>query len=236
MQRVAAEMKLSETAFVHPRTCGPAAADSPAEHDLRWFTPTVEVDLCGHATLATAHVLWESGRLAPVAEARFHTKSGLLTARRDGDVIRMNLPAAPARAADPPAGLAEALGARPVRTGRSGDDWLAELDGERAVRELRPDVDALGRIAWGVCVTARSESGELDFVSRYFAPGAGIPEDPVTGAAHCILGPWWSERLGRSTFVAFQASARGGIVQVRVEGDRVELGGRAVTVLRGELT
>jgi PhzF family phenazine biosynthesis protein len=226
MQHVAAEMNLSETAFIHPR--GP-------EYDLRWFTPQVEVDLCGHATLATAHILWESRRLPADAQARFHTRSGLLVARRDGDVIRMDFPAVPLRAAEAPAGFAQALGAEPVRVAQSRKGYLAELASERAVRELAPDVPALGGMAWGVIVTARGEGGGFDFVSRYFAPGAGIHEDPVTGSAHCSLGPYWKERLGKDSFTAFQASARGGVVQVRVAADRVELGGHAVTVFRGEM-
>lgn len=228
MQAVAAEMNLSETAFVSPASDG---------FDLRWFTPTVEVALCGHATLAAAHVLWETGHLAPSQPARFQTKSGLLTAERRCPDIELNFPATRVEPAEAPAGLAEALGAAPRFTGRSRFDYLLELADAATVRALRPDHARLAKLpVRGVIVTARSDQPEFDFISRFFAPGSGVPEDPVTGSAHCALGPYWEEKLGRSTFAAFQASARGGVVQVRVAGDRVLLGGRAVTVFRGELT
>ncbi len=232
MQAVAREMNLAETAFLHPRPEGDGFA-------LRWFTPTVEVDLCGHATLASARVLWDEGHLRPDERARFHTRSGVLTAERRGEWIELDFPAEPPDAAAPPAGLIEALGlaaadARSV--GRNRFDYLVEVGSEEAVRALRPDFTALRAIPTrGVIVTAPSAAPAFDFVSRFFAPGAGIDEDPVTGSAHCCLGPFWAERLGKDRLIAYQASARGGTVRVRLAGDRVILGGQAVTTLRGEL-
>jgi PhzF family phenazine biosynthesis protein len=227
MQAVASEMNLSETAFVH------RIAD---DYQLRWFTPAVEVDLCGHATLATAHVLWEEGHLAASATARFHTRSGLLTAERRGAWIELDFPVEPAAPARPPEALVEALGA-PVRfAGRNRFDWLIELDSEAAVRQLAPDITRLASVPTrGVIVTSRAESSGYDFVSRFFAPRLGVPEDPVCGSAHCCLAPYWSQRLAKSELVGYQASPRGGEVRVRHLGERVMLGGQAVTVLRGEL-
>jgi PhzF family phenazine biosynthesis protein len=222
-------MNLSETAFAAPSEDGWA---------LRWFTPTVEVELCGHATLAAAHVLWESERLRSSEPARFHTLSGLLTAARDGEWITLDFPATPVSPAAAPEGLSAALGATPRFVGQTRFDHFLELESEAALRDLRPNVHALGGLPGrGFIVTARAESvhGGYDFVSRCFAPAVGIDEDPVTGSAHCGLGPYWAEKLGRADLVGFQCSARGGRVRVRVEGDRVVLGGRAVTVLRGEL-
>ena len=228
MQRVAREMNLSETAFLVGRESG--------GYDLRWFTPAVEVDLCGHATLASAHVLWEDGHLSPSDPAVFHTRSGRLSAMRRGDWIEMDFPAEPAESAPAPEGLAEALGAEPVHFGRNRFDCLVEVDSEETVRGLAPDIRGLAALpVRGVIVTARGETAEFDFVSRFFAPRAGVDEDPVTGSAHCCLGPYWLGRLGRDAFTAWQASARGGVVKVTVEGDRVLLSGQAVTVLRGEL-
>lgn len=227
MQRVAAEMNLSETAFLIRR--GQA-------FDLRWFSPAVEIDLCGHATLASAHVLWELGELPGGVTAQFHTKSGLLTAVRQDDWIELDFPATPASPAELPEGLADAIGAVPRYVGKSRFDYLLELDDERTIRELKPDFASMKSLsARGVIVTSRASSDGVDFVSRFFAPGAGIDEDPVTGSAHCCLTPFWSERLGRTTFVARQLSARGGTLRVALEGDRVKLRGQAITVLRGEL-
>jgi len=230
MRDVAREMNLSETAFLVRRADG--------AYDLRWFTPATEVDLCGHATLASAHVLWEDGHLAPSETARFHTRSGLLTATRAGEWIELDFPATPPAPAQPPAGLARALGAEPQWVGRTRFDLLVLLGEERAVRELRPDITALREVdARGIIVTAPAadRGAGYDFVSRFFAPAVGVDEDPVTGSAHCALGPYWAERLGNGELVGYQASARGGVVRVRTQGDRVLLGGRAVTVLRGEL-
>ncbi|HEX6749051.1 MAG TPA: PhzF family phenazine biosynthesis protein [Longimicrobium sp.] len=227
MQDVAVEMNLSATAFLHPEDGG---------FRLRWFTPTVEVALCGHATLASAHVLWETGALAPGDEARFHTKSGLLTCRRDDGWVWMDFPAQPEQASEPIPGLAEALGVPLVYVGRSQLDVLVEVGSEDEVRAVEPDLRALrGVRTRGVIVTARASDGGYDFVSRFFAPAAGLDEDPVTGSAHCVLAPYWARRLGRGELTGYQASRRGGTVRVRVAGDRVLLGGRAVTVLRGEL-
>jgi PhzF family phenazine biosynthesis protein len=227
MQKVAREMNLSETAFLVPQADGYA---------LRWFTPAVEVVLCGHATLASAHVLWEDGHLPAGRQARFHTKSGLLTGDRAGEWIELDFPAKREEPAPAPAGLAEALGAAPKYIGRNQFDYLVEVDGEATVRGLKPDHGALGALpVHGVIVTARADSPGYDFVSRFFAPGSGVAEDPVTGSAHCALGPFWQSRLGKRELVAYQASPRGGVVRVRVAGERVMLGGKAVTVLRGEL-
>jgi PhzF family phenazine biosynthesis protein len=226
MQAVAAEMNLSETAFLHPEGAGYA---------LRWFTPVAEAELCGHATLASAHALWETGRAAPGAAIAFATLSGTLSAAREGDEIVMDFPAAPPEAARAPAGLAEALGVAPLWTGRSRFDWLVHAASPEEVRAVRPDLARLGELGVrGVIVTAAGGDG-ADVTSRYFAPGVGIPEDPVTGSAHCALGPFWAVRLGRSRLVCHQASARGGIVGVEVREDRVLLSGRAVTVLEGAL-
>ena len=228
MQRVAREMNLSETAFLVGRDGG--------EYDLRWFTPAVEVDLCGHATLASAHVLWEDGHLAPTAPAVFHTRSGRLSADRRGDWIDMDFPAEPAEPAPAPKGLVEALGAEPVHFGRNRFDCLVEVGSEATVRALDPDIRGLGALpVRGIIVTARGETPGFDFVSRFFAPRAGVDEDPVTGSSHCCLGPYWRGRLGRDAFTAWQASARGGVVKVAVAGDRIRLSGQAVTVLRAEL-
>ncbi len=227
MQHVAQEMNLSETAFLLRQEEG---------WSLRWFTPAVEVDLCGHATLASAHVLWEAEYLKPDEEARFFTRSGLLTARRRGGWIEMNFPAEPETATPAPPGLAKALGLTPKYVGKNRFDYLVEADSEDVIRHLAPDFPRLAAIpSRGFIVTSRSSSPEFDFVSRFFAPGAGINEDPVTGSAHCCLGPYWSTRLGKREFLGYQASARGGIVRVRLAEDRVHVGGTAITVFRGEL-
>ena len=227
MRDVAREMNVSETAFLVRLEEG---------FDLRWFTPAVEVTLCGHATLASAHVLWEAEHLEPDRQLRFHTKSGLLTARRLDDWIELDFPAEPPARVEPPGELATALGVEPQWVGRNRFDYLVEVSSEDVVRGAAPDFGALGRLSnRGVIVTSRSSAPEFDFVSRFFAPASGIDEDPVTGSAHCCLGPFWRDRLGTDSFVAYQASARGGVVKVRVDGDRVRLGGQAVTVMRAEL-
>ena len=227
MRQVALEMNLSETAFLYPQADG---------FNLRWFTPTVEVALCGHATLASAHALWEEGHLAPNAEARFYSKSGLLTAQRQGGWIEMNFPAVLEKPTPPPDGLAEALGTLFKYVGKNKFDYIVELNSPELVRKLQPNFTALRTLGLrGVIVTSRSDTPEYDFISRFFAPGSGIDEDPVTGSAHACLGPFWQQRLGKTEFVGYQASPRGGVVRVRVDGDRVKLGGQAVTVLRGEL-
>jgi predicted PhzF superfamily epimerase YddE/YHI9 len=228
MLNVAREMNLAETAFLVPQRDG---------FDLRWFTPAVEIDLCGHATLASAHVLWEDGHLAPGTQARFHTRSGLLTADRRGAWIELDFPATPAEPVVAPPGLTAAVGVTPRFVGRSRFDYLLEVDGEEIVRGSNPNFDALAQVdARGVIVTSRAAASSYDFVSRFFAPRAGVNEDPVTGSAHCALAPYWSAKLGRPDLVGYQASARGGTVRVRLQNDRVILGGQAVTVLRGELS
>jgi PhzF family phenazine biosynthesis protein len=228
MQHVAAEMNLAETAFLHRRPDG--------TFDLRWFTPTVEVDLCGHATLASAHALWEQGQLKPDQTAQFHTRSGVLTATRDGEWIELDFPSTPDTECDAPAGLVESLGVTPKYIGKSRFDYLVELESEEAVRGIAPNMAGLKPLGVrGVIVTAASATPGTDFVSRFFAPGAGIDEDPVTGSAHCCLTPFWSRKLGKNDFVARQLSARGGVLRVKLDGDRVKLGGQAVTVLKGEI-
>lgn len=227
MQKVAAEMNLSETAFLYPQDDG---------FNLRWFTPTTEVDLCGHATLASAHILWERGHLPTETTARFYTLSGLLTAERRGDWIEMDFSAEPARPATAPPELAEALGVTPKHVGKNRMDYLVEVASEAEVRNLQPNFSLLKTISGrGVIVTSRADSANYDFVSRFFAPNAGIDEDPVTGSAHCCLGPYWGEKLDKDALVGYQASRRSGIVRVRLAGERVQLGGQAVTVLRAEL-
>ncbi len=232
MQAVAAEMNVAETSFVVRRDDG--------EYDLRWFTPAVEIELCGHATLAAAHVLWETGAVAAGAAIRFHTLSGVLGAARDGEWIELDFPAEPAQAmAEPPADLAAQLGipaTPPLWVGANRFDLVAELADETLVRTLDPDLRRLKLLPYrGIQVTARAATPGFDMVSRFFAPASGIDEDPVTGSAHCCLGPYWSERLGKSSLLGYQASRRGGVVRIEIAGDRVRLGGQAVTVLRGEL-
>jgi PhzF family phenazine biosynthesis protein len=227
MQNVAAEMNLSETAFLQRN-----GSDWP----LRWFTPTIEVSLCGHATLAAAHMLLEEKILAPGDTARFHTNSGVLSATSKGDLIEMNFPVRMAMPCAPADGLIEALGMHPMHVARNELDYLVELPTEDDVRSLKPDLTLLRRIpVRGVMVTSRATTRGFDFVSRFFAPGSGVDEDPVTGSAHCALGPYWAPRLGKNQFIAYQASPRGGVVRVAVVRDRVLLAGRAVTVFRGEL-
>lgn len=226
MKHVAREMNLSETAFLRKDEGG---------YLLRWFTPVVEVELCGHATLASAHFLWEEGHVPAQDEIRFYTKSGLLTAVRDGHHIELDFPATPPSPCDAPEGLFEALGVPVSQVYKSRFDFLVELPSERDVRAVRPDHGALKKLGVrGVMITARGD-GLFDVASRFFAPGAGIDEDPVTGSAHCCIGPFWAERLGKTTLRCFQASERGGSLRVKVAGDRVKLAGQALTVLRGEL-
>jgi PhzF family phenazine biosynthesis protein len=228
MQAVAAEINLSETAFVCRR------GDL---FDLRWFTPTVEVELCGHATLASAHVLWTDAIVEATADIRFDTQSGILACTRDGDWIALDFPATPAREALPLPGLIDALGVAPTFVGLADNgNYLIVVD-EGTFRDIAPDFGALRATGVaGVILTAASADDRFDFVSRYFAPNAGIDEDPVTGSAHCCLGPYWSARLGKPALTGFQASARGGVVRVDVGTDRVMLRGKAVTVLSGTLS
>lgn len=224
LQRVAAEMNLSETAYAKPQSSGDWA--------LRWFTPMTEVSMCGHATLATAHALAQDGLAG--GPVRFHTRSGVLTTVAEGDAITMDFPAAPVSPVDTPDGLEDALGSEVTGaydTGALGD-LLAELPSARHVRDLRPDQLKLLRYAPRCIIVTAQED---DFVSRVFCAAVGIPEDPVTGSAHTALGPFWAARLGRTELVGVQASARSGRVLVGVRGDRVLLRGRAVTMLDGRL-
>ena len=228
MGAVAREMNLSETAFLERRDDG---------WGLRWFTPVTEVDLCGHATLASAHALWELDIAPPAAPLQFHTRSGVLTARREGGGILLDFPAEPAATVPWVMPLLEALGLpAPVAFARNRFDYLVEVADAAQLRALRPDMARLAQVPTrGVIVTSPSDSADRDFLSRWFGPRVGVDEDPVTGSAHCCLGPWWAERLGRADLRALQASDRGGTLEVRVRGARVELIGNAVTVMRGEL-
>ena len=227
MQRVANEMNLSETAFLVEQEDG---------YSLRWFTPAIEVDLCGHATLASAHILWEIGCLGPDQKARFFTRSGLLTAERQDNWIQLDFPSEPEEEIDAPQRLSEALGTSPAYVGKNRFDYLIELESADSIRNLKPDFTLLRTIeSRGFIVTSAADSVEFDFVSRFFAPAFGINEDPVTGSAHCCLGHFWQKKLGKNEFTAYQASARGGIIRVQVAGGRVLLAGQAVTVMRGAL-
>ena len=227
MRLLAREMNLSETAFLWSVEGG---------FSLRWFTPTTEVDLCGHATLASAHVLWERGLMEASQSIRFHTRSGLLGCVREGAWISMDFPAKPCSLCEEPSGLVEALGCPGLAFGFNGTDYLVEVKDEAELRAISPDHGKLARIpARGVIVTAASGRAEFDFVSRFFAPGAGVPEDPVTGSAHCALGPYWAMKTGRKSLTAFQASERGGVVRVSVGSDRVTLKGRAVLMTSVDL-
>lgn len=229
MQAVAREMNLSETAFVQMQV---------SDFKLRWFTPQVEVPLCGHATLASAHVLWEMGILQAHEQARFHTLSGLLKAERiEGNWIELDFPAHYQQPYYDDRHLLNSLGLREaIYIGRYQDDFLIEVESEEVVHGLNPDHARLRQSgARGVIVTSAATTNGYDFVSRFFGPGSGIDEDPVTGSAHCVLGPYWQWRIGRTEFVAYQASPRGGVVRVRVAGERCILGGQAVTIMRGEL-
>lgn len=228
LRNVARELNLSETAFLVPYN---------GDFHLRWLTPAVEVDLCGHATVASAHVLWEDGHLPAGKQARFHTRSGVLTADRSGEWIELDFPVKIATPAEPPPELLPALGvSSPLAVAKNVFDYLVEVESEEELRALKPDHSKLRKIpVRGVIVTARSSSPEFDFISRFFAPGSGIDEDPVTGSAHTALGPYWGAKLGRTEMTGYQASARGGVVRVRLKDDRIILGGQAVTVMQASL-
>jgi len=226
MQSIAREMNLSETAFLRKIDDG---------YNLRWFTPKVEVELCGHATLASAHILFERGYLKRGEQARFHTKSGLLTATSKEDWIELDFPKQPVTPSPQPAGLVESLGVRPKFVGKNVLYYIVEVDSEEIVRGMSPNYGHLASVPVnGVAVTSKASTPGFDFVSRFFAPTFGIDEDPVTGSSHCGLGPYWEERLHKNKLTAYQASARGGVLHVRVAPDRVFLGGKAITILQGE--
>ncbi len=225
MQSVAAEMNLSETAFLLPEGDG---------YRLRWFTPAAEVRLCGHATLASAHALWETRHLTSNAIARFYTLSGLLTAQRSADRIELNFPARPPQPIEVP-GLADALGVTALGLYKDADDYMVEVATEAELRSLAPNLATIKELpVRGVIVTTRSTTEGFDFISRFFAPQVGVNEDPVTGSAHCCLTPFWAGKLNKNELTAYQASARGGVIQVRLEGDRVVLGGQAITVFSAQ--
>lgn len=225
MRKVARDMNLSETAFLYRENGG---------YNLRWFTPTVEVEICGHATLASAHILWETGRVPRGQAIEFHTLSGVLAAGMSGDMIELDFPSEPESKADAPAALVGSLGVKPLYIGRNRFDYLVEVGSEKEVRAVRPDFALLGTIpVRGVMVTSASDDPKYDFVSRFFGPASGINEDPATGSAYCCLGPYWEKKLGKSEFLAYQASERGGVIGVRVKGERVRLLGKAVTVFKG---
>ena len=227
MQAVAAEMNLSETAFVRPLSNG---------FEVRWFTPTIEVDLCGHATLASAHALWSENIVPSGSAIRFLSKSGELTCVQRDDLIELDFPATTVAPAKHSNAVCDALGCDAIFQGASKFDRLVLVGSEQVLRSIRPDFARLRDLpSRGVIVTSASNNPRFDFVSRFFAPNAGVDEDPVTGSAHCALGPFWSERLGKTEMTAFQASARGGIVRVRVAADRVFLAGHAITILKGVL-
>jgi len=225
MQDLAMEMNLAETAFIYPKDGG---------YHLRWFTPIAEVELCGHATLATAHILFETGILNRDQTAIFQTISGQLTVIKQNDLLEMNFPATPAQSCPVPDNLQKALGSCKIRwSGKNDFDFLLELESEAIVTKMQPDFGLLKKVdKRGVIITAKSDNPEYDFISRFFAPAVGIDEDPVTGSAHCTLGPYWSAKLNKPNFTAYQASRRGGIVQVELIGDRVLLRGKAVTVFQ----
>jgi len=227
MLNIAKELNLPETAFLHKKDGG---------YNLRWFTPQTEIELCGHATLAAAHILWETGDLAQDERASFDTLSGRLTAQKNGTWIDLDFPAEYAKAVAAPVELTEALGVAPKYIGKNRFDYLVELESEAEVRNLKPNFYLLKIVPCrGVIVTSKADTEVYDFVSRFFAPAIGIDEDPVTGSAHCCLGPYWESRLKNSDFVAFQLSERGGVIKVRVKTDRVILSGQAVTVINGEI-
>jgi len=249
MQKVAREMNLSETAFLRSRDGGNPRgrkrAHGAKSFDLRWFTPIVEVDLCGHATLASAHVLWEEGHVSQKEKLHFHTRSGLLMAERRVEGrqvwIELDFPALPERPFEGSTDvISKALATKPRYVGAYGSDFLVEVESESVLKRLSPDFALMKTLpVRGIAVTstpsASTRAKGYDFVSRFFGPSVGINEDPVTGSAHCSLGPFWGRRLGKKEVLGYQASPRGGSVRVRMQGDRVILGGRAVTVMRGEL-
>jgi len=229
MQQVAQEMNLSETAFLIKQDDG---------FNLRWFTPTVEVPLCGHATLASAHVLWSEGYLSTYEVARFHTKSGLLIAKRQDEWIELDFPANRSQPAIAPTELRDALGVNYTSVCQNSLGYLVEVASEDIVRQMQPNFQLLKTLPVdGVIVTSKANSdSQYSFISRFFAPRLGIDEDPVTGAAHCCLAPFWRDHLSKNTFLAYQASQRGGVVKLYYDGgDRVLISGQAVTVMRGEL-
>ncbi|MBN2325257.1 MAG: PhzF family phenazine biosynthesis protein [Spirochaetes bacterium] len=226
-QSVASEINLSETAFLRNRG---------ASWGLRWFTPQVEVDLCGHATLASAHVLWETDIVKKTKVIAFETRSGSLGATKNGEWIELDFPQEPPQTAAACDKLMAALGIEALLVGKNRFDYIVEIDSEEKLKTLAPDFAMLKEVRTrGVIVTSRSAGGRYDFVSRFFAPAVGVNEDPVTGSSHYCLGPYWKEKTGLETLTAYQASSRGGLLKLRVSGGRVFISGKAVTVWRGEI-
>lgn len=227
MQNVAEELNLSETAFLLKLNDG---------YSLRWFTPSVEVDLCGHATLAASHILWEQGFENDNVPLKFFTRSGILTASKSGEWIELDFPEEKDHPVDVPEELAKAIDADILYTGKNRFDYIVEVASEDIVRNMKPDFQMLKKLpARGIIITSKSNSMEYDFISRFFCPSIAIDEDPVTGSAHCCLGPYWSSRLGKKQLTAYQASQRGGIIRVTLNQDRVVLSGQATTIIKGEL-
>jgi PhzF family phenazine biosynthesis protein len=227
MRHVAREMNLSETAFLYPIKGG---------YHLRWLTPTSEVDMCGHATLATAHFLYEQGHEPKNKEIAFKVRAGWVSASKEGELITLNFPVNRPKKVKTPATLAKALGAKPKYVGVYPNAYLVEFASAKTVRELKPDLTALEKLSKAkICVTAKSDSKKYDFISRLFAPKLGIPEDPVNGNSHTALTPYWGTILNRDSLRSYYASARGGEIFVRLEGDRVRISGKAVTVMHAKL-
>jgi PhzF family phenazine biosynthesis protein len=238
MQALGNEMNLPETAFVRPIE-GP-----PGSYELRWFTPAIEVDLCGHATIASAHAMWQEQIVSGGQPIYFHTRSGILIATRSGDLIELDFPALQVSVCEPPTGLVDALGipaaaagqATPVFTGRTQFDAFLEVESAEQLRQAKPNFYQLARVPTrGIIVTSRSDDARYEYLARFFAPAAGIPEDHATGSAHCALAPYWQPKLGKNKFTAYQASPRGGVIHTELKNDRVLLGGQAVTIFRGHL-
>ena len=226
MTDVAAEMNLSETAFLLKKEDG---------YSLRWFTQKVEVQLCGHATLASSHILWTKNFIPKSEELRFHTLSGLLTVKYIDGEYEMDFPAYASKQSEGNEKLTDALGIEPVRIYEAEHQYICEMASEEDVLKVSPSFETLmGLEKFGTIATAQSK-GDYDFISRFFAPSKGINEDPVTGSAHCALAPYWMERTGKNNFTAYQASERGGVIKLKVEGARVLLRGSAVTITEGEL-
>lgn len=231
MQKFAAEMNLSETAFLLP-----AEASDGFDYHLRWFTPMAEVDLCGHATLASAHILYTTQNYSDGRVLRFSTRSGILTAAQTDDGIELDFPAKREEACPLPSEIEDSLGVFPVYVGRNAFDYLIEIESEILLRGLVPNLQLLKDAdCRGLIVTARASNPNYDFVSRFFAPAVGVDEDPVTGSAHCCLAPYWQQRIGKTTMIGYQASKRGGLVKVINVGDRVKLIGQAVTILESSV-
>lgn len=227
MQKVAMEMNQAETAFIVPLEKG---------FNLRWFTPTVEVKLCGHATLASAHILWKLKMVPREETIAFETLSGWLYCNKRDSLIELDFPAKVMEACEEPSGLLASLGLSDGEIFSNGMDYMVVLPEEAAVRMLKPQMQALAEVKCrGVIVTAASAKSDVDFVSRFFAPASGVPEDPVTGSAHCALAPYWAKVLGRDRLAGYQASPRGGTVLVEVQDDRVLLRGQAITFMKGEI-